>query len=67
MWNKHLRQQLWKHHQEMFGELQTVIVLNLLISGTHYLKQQNKHLCLLNYDELSVCYLTYKERTEIFH
>lgn len=38
MWNKHLRQQLWKHHQEMFSELQTVIVLNLLISGTHYLK-----------------------------
>lgn len=66
MWNKHLRKQLWKHRQEMFSELQTVIVLNLLISSTHYLKQQNKHLCLLH-DELSVCYLTYKERTEIFH
>lgn len=38
MRNKHLRQQLWKHRQEMFSELQTVIVLNLLISGTHYLK-----------------------------
>lgn len=38
MWNKHLRQQLWKHRQEMFSELQTVIVLNLLISGTHHLK-----------------------------